>query len=296
MKTLIQEHIRDDANGKRAFLPHPVFQSSLFSVARDPGIDLNAQGRLARGGGVVLIHTNRFGDVITIEAPRRLYCNPDLATFLSVVALAQQAGIREYRLEGKTLPIYFSTFGMRDLYNLMGIPSKKGNRLCQSMRAVGGTNITVQYAHPDKHSGLVSWVSGSFWNLDIISRRGKKGNIVELTLNPFLVPHAHYLYADAVDLNALKKDTARGIYWTLLCRQHLKATVTEWQEILLSTDSNIARFEDKSFVPALAELHEKIGYSWRKEENGKGETVYIVSRKPKRGEIAAVEGELMPPN
>ena len=273
-KMLIRAYEIPEADGSRAYLPHPVLQATLFSIARDP----LGRGRLSRQGGVATQFITRMGDEVKIQSARQLYCSPDLNTFVSVIALAQEAGIKQYLLEDKTIPVYFSTFGLSDLYTLMNVSSRNRQGILSSIEALGGTQITIRFADPSKYRNQTTWSSGTFWQADIITRRGRGGSIVELTLSPWLVPNGKYLYVDAVNLNKLKQDTAKGIYWALICRQHLSGTAEQWQEVLRSTDRNVWRFTNERFIPACKEMENKQGYTWAKNLNSRGEEVFTVRR------------------
>lgn len=275
VEKVIALHSKDGADGRRIFLPHSLCQSTLFAVAKktDSGFLLGDGSYFRRDpGGVLLKYTNSFGDTVTVTAPRMLYCSPDLPIFVSVVALMQKHGIHEYSLRGKTSPVFFSKFPAHELYELMKVSSHHASRLRDGIQIIGNTNVFVEYNNPENHGQHVKWSSGPFWSFESISRKGRAGNTLEFLLNSFIVPREHYLYSDAMVLNGLSLDVSRGIYWALICRQHLRGTVPEWQKVLLAPDANTLRWEKKRLVPALEELR-SVGFMWSCDSS-----VYTVTR------------------
>lgn len=276
-KEFVREIEYQDIADDRCYLPHTLAQSALFALARDPGCSFDEASRLIRcGAGTEISFTNLKGDNVTLYAPRLLYCTPDMGTFLATIAAAQQAGISEYRLSSKTTPIYFSKFPVGALYEILAITSKKSNRLWYSLDAVGATRINVEYADPVKHGNQPKWSSRSFWETEYFPRKGRSGGHIEMMLAPCLVPQRHYLWANAVEINSLKSDTARAIYWALLSREHWGLTVDEWQKALRSVDQNQWRWRDEYLIPGLREL-ENLGFVWEKRETRDG-IKYIVKR------------------
>ena len=73
-------------DGRKAYLPHPIFQSTLFAATRT-----RKEGEY-RKNGLTIVSENKFGDTITISAPRTLFVSPDMGVFLATVACAQRAG------------------------------------------------------------------------------------------------------------------------------------------------------------------------------------------------------------
>jgi len=267
---------------EKCFLPHTVAQSALFALARDPGVPFDEAARLIRvGGGNEISFANGKGDRVAIYAPRQLYCTPDMGVFLAVLAAAQQAGITEYRLPEKTTPLFFSKFAISSLYEILGMSSKKSSRLWYSMDAIGATRISVEYARPEDHGGQAAWSTKSFWDMEYFSQKGRTGGHIEAMLAPCLVPQKHYLWVNAVELNRLRSDTARAIYWALLSREHWSLTVADWQKALRSTDPNTRRWKADCFIPALRELADQNGFAWVAKETRNG-TEYVVKR-PRKG-------------
>ena len=269
----------------KCFLPHTLAQNALFTLARDPGVSFEEAARLIREGrGIAITLTNLKGDKVVITAPRQLYCTPDMGVFLAVLAAAQQAGINEYKIAGKTNPVYFTKFDMAALYEILDISSKKA--LWRSMSAVGATRIDVTYAKPSDHGEQQTWSSKSFWEMEYFPRRGKCGGHIEAMFAPCLVPQKHYLWVNAVELNRLRSDTARAVYWALLSREHWALTIADWKKVLRSTDPNERRWQAECFIPALRELADRHGFSWSTRDTRNG-TAYVVKR-PSRGRFGGV--------
>lgn len=242
----------------KALLPHVVARVPLFVATRAP--------YERAGSGLVFIRNNSFGDVITITTPRRLYCDLDLSVFLSVIALAQRHGINQYELGSRSF--FLTDFPIAELYDLAQISRKNSAKIYESLQALGSTNLSIQFG--ERVDRRVEWESKPFWDIEVISRRGRLGNILDFSLNKFIVPNPErHLFADVLKLQELTKPIAKGIFWTLLCREHLRCSVSGWQDILgvVANRQKQQRWVDQSLMPALEELGE-IGFSWTQNDRG----------------------------
>jgi len=259
-------------DGKRAYLPHPIYQMTLFNATR-----ARKKGEY-RKDGVTVVTENVFGDRAVIWAPKTLFTTPDMGVFLGVVACAQNAGI--FEMIGPHGPDPFSLFSeflMSDLYAVTGMSSrgKSWYQLRSSLAALGEVSISVEYRCDKENLRKHGWSSGfvmdHFWRMNIIKRSGRKGSLVRLYPSPFLIPHDYYLWADAELCNKLKKDTARGVFWQLICREHLAGTAEEWREWLNASDGrDLKVWKSRCLMPALEEL---AGYGYAVKENGDEITV-----------------------
>jgi len=63
-------------DGKRAYMPHPIFQSTLFAATR-----VRRDGEY-RKKSLTIVRENQFGDTVTIFTPKTLFVSPDMACFL----------------------------------------------------------------------------------------------------------------------------------------------------------------------------------------------------------------------
>lgn len=242
-------------NGKLAYLPHPIFQTTLFAAVRE------RQKREYRKRSVTLERTNRWGDVLTIRSARTLFAMPDMGVFLGTVALIQKAGFE--RLVGEHTGVFsdrlISIFPIRDLYDLTGMGrSSARDRLLTSLEVLGSVSISVKYAETQasmaRHRNLRGFHLSSFWDLNIIPRKGRQGSLVEIYPTEALIPNRHSLWADAELCNSLKTDTSRAIFWSLICRQHLRTSIHDWKKLVGSEAERIDKWRARQFMPAVEEL------------------------------------------
>jgi len=260
------------ANGQRAYLPHPIFQSTLFAATR-----VRQNGEY-RKNVLTIVHENQFGDSVTIFASRTLFVSPDMGVFLATVACAQKAGYYALvdPMTGKPEPILKSEFPLSWLYELTGTSSQgKGwYQLRSSLEALGQVGITIKYNMTEenmKRHGRTMFAVDSFWRVFIEKRKGRNGSLVRLYPSPVLFPENYYLWADAELCNKLKRDTSKGIFWQLICREHLTGTAEEWRK-WLNAEGNweIKKWKSAQLMPALEELAK---YGYQVKEDGDEITV-----------------------
>lgn len=255
-------------DGKRAYMPHPIFQSTLFAATR-----VRRDGEY-RKKSLTIVQKNQFGDSITITAPKTLFVSPDMGVFLATIACAQKAGIY-HLIDPKTNDeepySLISKFPISWLYELTGMASNGMGwyQLRSSLEALGQVSITINYNTTKKsferHDGDAFFAVDSFWRVFIEKRKGRKGSIVRLSPSPVLIPRDYYLWADAELCNKLKSDTAKGIFWQLICREHLAGTAEEWRQWLNAGEGRDAKvWKSRCLMPALEEL---AGYGYRIKED-----------------------------
>jgi len=270
---------RPVTDGKRAYLPHPVFQSTLFAATRA------RQENEYRKRSVVIERTNNFGDVLTIRSPRTLFTCPDMGVFLATVACVQKAGFERVvrPSTGQELSMLVSEFPLKWLYELTRIrgDGKGWYQLLTSLETLGSVSISVKFANDTKnmerHGSKCSFVLDSFWSLRINKRKGRGGSIVEIYPSKFLIPTKSYLWADAELCNKLRSDTARGVFWQLISREHLAGTVEEWQSYLGARSWEPRVWKSLHLMPALEELA-NYGYNTKESINEQGAIEIVVKR------------------
>lgn len=253
-EVIISEKIA--ADGKKAYLPHPVFQSTLFAATRT-----RKEGE-HRKNGLTIVRETKFGDIVTVSAPRTLFVSPDMGVFLATVACAQRAGFHALvdSKTGEMEPFVKTEFPMSWLYELTGISSKgKGwYQLSTSLEVLGHVGLSIRFSDKSdsrRQKSKYSFVVTNFWNLFVEKRKGRKGSLVKLYPSVHLVPQEHFLWADAELCNKLKKDTAKGIFWQLICREHQKGTAEDWRRWLnAGEESEVKVWKSKRLMPALEEL------------------------------------------
>ena len=243
---------RDD----KAMLPHVIARVPLFTATRAP--------RARAETGVTIERKTVWGDEVKIQTLRRLYCDLDLTTFLSVIALVQKHGISHYNLGDWDL--FLSSFSVPELYHLTNIPRQMSEHLYESLRTLGATNLTIKFGDKSPVAQGKVWESKAFWEFQIKSRPGRAGNLLTLNVNPLLVPNERSLYADMEKLAKIRRPLSKAVFWVLLCREHYRGTLDDWKALLGVRDSKQIRWLEGAFIPALEDL-EKIGYSWSMEED-----------------------------
>lgn len=269
-KVWVSEKIAVD--GRKAYLPHPIFQSTLFAATRT-----RKEGEY-RKNRLTIVHENKMGDRITVFAPRTLFVSPDMGVFLATVACAQRAGFRALvdAETGEMEPFVKTKFPLSWLYELTGMSSQGQGRyqLLTSLEVLGQVGLTIKFSNKsvfERQSGRFEFIVNNFWSLFIESRKGRKGSLVRLYPSPFLVPQEHFLWADAELCNKLKKDTAKGIFWQLICREHLTGTAEEWRRWLNAGEVwEVKKWKSARLMPALEEL---AGYGYTVKEDGDEITV-----------------------
>lgn len=256
-------------DGKKAYLPHPIFQATLFAATR-----MRKDGEY-RKEGVTIVSKNQFGDEITVSSPKTLFVAPDMGVFLATVACIQKAGC--YALvdpvSGMEDAIYKSVFPISWLYDLTKTSSKGQGwyQLRNSLEVLGRTGITVEFSKESmlrrqSQDGHIKFVVDNFWKLLIKSQKGRKGSMVWLYPSLFLLPRKRYLWADAELCNKLKSDTAKGIFWQLICREHLSGTAREWRRWLNAEGKwETKKWKSAQLMPALEEL---AGHNYDIREDG----------------------------
>ncbi len=249
-----------EGDGRKAYLPHPFFQNSIFLCTRARNPDEY------RKRSVTVEVTNRNGDIMTVRSARTLFASPDMGVFLAVVALLQKHGVHDLvdSVTGEVAGRVRSTFPIGELYDLTGMGrSAARERLLTSLDVLGSVSLSVKYGltpeNLERHRLSLGFQMSSFWDLNIVPRKGRRGSIVELFPSRYLIPNDHNLWADAALCNALQIDTARAIFWALICRQHFCGTVAEWQKLLGSQYQALRNWRANHFLPALEELT-KYGY------------------------------------
>lgn len=243
-------------DGRRAYLPHPIFQNCLFAATRERKADEY------RKRSVTVERRNRWGDVLTIRSARTLFARPDMGVFLAVVALIQKNGFQRLVGERDGVPSgrLASHFSLSALYDLTGMARSRGREnLLVSLDTLGSVAVSIQYADPGKHAGRAALRLSTFWDLKIMSRKGRVGSTVDIYPAEFLVPQERFIWADAEICNRLRSDTARGIFWALLCREHMRGTAQEWKGLVGAGGDRIDKWTSRQLRPALEELA-KHGY------------------------------------
>lgn len=249
----IEAEVQGD--GKRAYLPHPIFQTTLFAAVRE------RQKNEYRKRSVTLERTNRWGDVLTIRSARTLFAMPDMGVFLATVALIQKHGFHDLidGVTGETVGRVRSMFPIGELYDLTGMGrSSARDRLLISLETLGSVSVSVKYAKtPDsmeRHRYSDGFHMASFWDMNIISRKGRSGSLVEIFPSKYLIPNKRSLWADAKLCNSLKTDTSRVIFWNLICRQHLRASIHNWKKLVGSEAERVDKWRARQLMPAVEEL------------------------------------------
>ncbi len=254
-----------------ARLPYPLLQNTLFRCSHFINSLDNNNGR------VTYKTTNKFGDEVIICSERHLSVSPYMDIFLATVALMQKYGFQTDEENPQRL---YSTFPFPELCAVIG--AKKGfgfikQNLPEHLKALGRTSFTVNYAEDSNDATrCVEGTSFSipfFWDVEIISRKGKLGNIVKIFPSEHFIPKKDYFKLDALLCNSLKRDASKAIFWHLIGRQHLKATVQDWYALLGSRASCIYRWKSDCFLPALKELAE-FGYTIKKAQKN----LYIINK------------------
>lgn len=242
-------------DGRRAHLPHPLFQSAVFLCTRSREPDEYRKRSMVRA------FKNIFGDVVTIRSSRTLLACPDMGVFLATVALIQKHGFSELidSATGETTHRVRSVFPISELYDLTGMGrSSARERLLTSLEVLGSVTLSVRYAQTEKnlvrHRNFRSFEMSSWWDVIIVPRRGRAGSLVELYPSHYLIPTEKNLWADAELCNKIKNDTARSIFWNLIARQHYKGGVEQWRNLLGSQSQSLRKWEVNCLCPALDEL------------------------------------------
>lgn len=244
-----------DCNGRFAYLPHTLFQSTLFSATRE-----RSENEYRKNHTVIVKKENEFGDTVTVKSPQTLFARPDMGVFLAVVGLVQKNGFEPLigQVSGEHSGKLWSKIPITELYDLtkMGIGGRSSarERLLQSLVTLGATSVEVQYKNPDKHNGQRHFAMSQFWLSTVVPRKGRGGSTIEFIISPFLLPRKHFLFADAELCNSLKSDTARAIFWNLICREHFRGTVEDWRRIIGSQYKAVRNWKKDHFLPALDEL------------------------------------------
>lgn len=249
-------------DGRKAYLPHPFFRNCIF------GLSDNAK-RLS-GGILRQDRLNKWGDRLRIESftPIRI---DDMGIFLAAIALYQKSMSSTIntpvspthtqpmpmKREANNFPTLSNIVGMfsaSDLYYLTGRTSKKLDYLKNRLWALGSIDISIKYADPSKHGNIAVWERAGLWRYSYLQQRGRAGGT--FTLNPIdeLIPREKYLWADAELCNRLKSDTAKALFWALICRQHLRASAPELQRICGSEGARPRDFLNRRLLPAFDEL------------------------------------------
>ena len=270
-------------DGKRAYMPHPIFQSTLFAATRT-----RKEGEY-RKNGLTIVSENKFGDTVTIFTPKTLFVSPDMGVFLATIACAQKAGIY-HLIDPKTNDeepySLISKFPISWLYELTGMASNGMGwyQLRSSLEALGQVGIRINYGMTKesfkRHGKNSLFAVDNFWRVFIEKRKGRKGSLVKLFPSPVLIPMDFYLWADAELCNKLRSDTAKGIFWQLICREHLTGTAEEWRKWLnAGEERETKKWKSRCLMPALEELAE---YGYQVKENGDEITVKRPGAEKKR--------------
>jgi len=270
-------------DGKRAYMPHPIFQSTLFAATR-----VRRDGEY-RKKSLTIVRENQFGDTVTIFTPKTLFVSPDMGVFLATIACAQKAGIY-HLIDPKTNDeepySLISKFPISWLYELTGMASNGMGwyQLRSSLEALGQVGIRINYGMTKesfkRHGKNSLFAVDNFWRVFIEKRKGRKGSLVKLFPSPVLIPMDFYLWADAELCNKLRSDTAKGIFWQLICREHLTGTAEEWRKWLnAGEERETKKWKSRCLMPALEELAE---YGYQVKENGDEITVKRPGAEKKR--------------
>jgi hypothetical protein len=253
---------------KKTYLPHLFFRSCIFPATRAP----MPRGAYSRNGKIYFRGKNIFGEEILIASREPLRAQPDMGVFLGVLALLQKYGAEKLvgADTGTDSGRYMSSFPLSELYDICRAGRGRGREnVRHSLEILGGVSLAARF------SGGGEFYS-NFWATKI-EKRGRKGAVATIYPLRFFIPEEgekkECLYADAAELNFINSDTARGIYWALIPRQHFAGTPEDFQKLIGAEDTQIGRWEKARFQPALEEL-QKIKFSIAKNTDGK----YIISR------------------
>ncbi|WP_156923410.1 hypothetical protein [Aminobacterium mobile] len=252
---------------KKAYLPHIFFRSCIFPATRAP----MPRGAYARNGKIYFQQKNNFGEEILVSSREPLRANPEMGVFLGVLALLQKYGAEKLvgADTGTDSGRYMSSFPLSELYDICRAGRGAGREnVRHSVEILGEITLAARF------SGGNEFYS-NFWATKI-EKRGRKGAVATIYPLRFFIPEEgekkECLYADAAELNSINSDTARGIYWALIPRQHFAGTPEDFQK-LIGAQTDIWQFERRGLIPALEEL-EKIKFTIAKNNDGK----YIISR------------------
>ena len=176
--------------GRRRVAASSVLSLPLFAATR-----ARKEGEY-RKNGLTIVSENKFGDTITISAPRTLFVSPDMGVFLATVACAQRAGFRALvdAETGEMEPFVKTEFPLSWLYELTGMSSQGQGRyqLLTSLEVLGQVGLTIKFSN----KSVFERQSGKFGlSLTIFgvcsSRVARDGrSLVRLYPSPFLVPQA----------------------------------------------------------------------------------------------------------
>ena len=244
-------------NGRRAYLPHSFFQNCIFAATRA----VNNATVDKKTGFVVVTRANRAGDVVEIKSPTLLQARPDMGVFLAAIALFQKYVLRfeEENIPPGALCEYGAKFPLRELSELANISYKSGSGrevLEDSLFRLGKTDIKVTFADPSKHFGSRVFEIHNLFNYIIERRVGPGQSVISIMPSFALAPQTQYLYADAAIANRLTSDTARAIFWILICRQHIMATPAQLLELCGASGKRVDDWKRRRLIPALEELRE----------------------------------------
>ncbi|WP_455595281.1 hypothetical protein [Cloacibacillus porcorum] len=251
---LLDKKIIND--GRRAYLPQPFFQSTIFIASRQRKVGEH------RKNGLLVKRQNKWGDIITIKSPLTLFCRPDMGVFLAAMALFQKYikkepdFMRTHFCNASDKSVWGAEFPVGELYDLTQTSSDRWSELEASLMAIGSTTISVHYADSHKHGGRVGFDIGGLWLWRREKRNGRLGSLLQLNPVKELVPDRNYLYGDALICNKLKSDTARSIFWALVCREHVKGRVENYAQFCGVEPNRIWDWNRRQFLPALDELQE----------------------------------------
>lgn len=255
-----------NANGDRAYLPHPLFQSNIFAVSDSWQLESEA----AEHRKWTFRHINRWGDTVTVKSCTPLTPAGHMGIFLSVISLflkhcehkEPQTYTSDIQAERRQ-PSYAAEIPVSELYDKLGEgysrlnKRKSWQRIETALTALATMTISVRYAQEQvqKHGGSLGFdLDGLFaWHREI--RHGRSGSILHISLCDALMPYNEKpLYASAKICNVLRSETARTLFWNLTCSRHITATIDQYHAMTASVAGNIQKWKTEQFKPALEQL------------------------------------------
>lgn len=284
------------SDGINAYLPSVWMQVPIFSPSQHrTSYDLDVIQEFVLPG-------QAEGEIIIVNAPRMLYTNPDLVTWLGILALLQKHKFQtlyEFKYfddeELEDLDIFMdqynkgivSSFLMSDLYSLLGADKKgKGQAIIRDSIEVlkrtsiqiirDGDTLTTQQLNREKRKNTRKFDKDKLEKQeDMTNLLGERqyykmqGRCKQLTcigIPPKYERTRNSQYINVQGLAKIKHPTARAIYWYFSGRQHKKLTLHEWYKTLTFKEPSnrrlLYKWKANQLAPAQKEL-EVIGFDFK---------------------------------
>lgn len=226
------------ADGNRAYLGHPIWRSRLFPVGRRTNEKFWSQK-----------YVNEFGDKCYIFAAERLKPCPDMSVLFTTVALIQHYGQHELSINGKPSGFVGARVPIVKLLKVNHIKTCDKKRLFDSIKRLGSIHITIEYSDPAKHQESSEVVITALWGAEFLADE------IVFICHKTIFPKVGKLYRKASTVVSLRSDTARGIFWVLGARQHLKGALSQWRELLgIPCPVREDKWRRNTWLPAISEL------------------------------------------